>query len=224
MSSSGRKIGILGGSFDPIHLGHLRSAEEVREALGLDCVYFIPALNPPHKPNVHLTDGRHRMRMVELAVADNPFFRASDIEIRRRGTSYSVDTLLVLQKAEPDASLHFILGMDAFREMHTWRDPSRIFEIANVVVTTRPQHEMTPSIEHLPVAAREAFCYDLNTRSYPHRNGTVLHFLSITGLDISATVIRSRRREGGSVRYLLTPEVERYIRDHRLYERGVDIE
>lgn len=223
MSKPSRKIGVLGGSFDPIHLGHLRSAEEVREALDLERVYFIPAANPPHKPNVYLTDGRHRLRMVELAVADNPFFRTSALEIERGGTSYSVDTLLSLRKMEPAASLHFILGIDAFREIHTWRDSPRIFEIANVVVTSRPPHSAEPSVAHLPVAAREAFCYDSVTRSYRHRDGTVLHFLFITGLDISATVIRSRLQEGGSIRYLVPPEVERYIRDHELYARGAAV-
>ncbi len=217
------KIGILGGSFDPIHLGHLRSAEEVREAFALDRVYFVPAANPPHKPNVYLTDGSRRLRMVELAVAGNPSFRASAIEIQRGGTSYSVDTLLALREVEPDASLYFILGMDAFREIHTWRDAARIFEIANVVVTSRPPQTAEPSVAHLPVAAQNAFCYYSATRSYRHRNGTALHFLLITGLDISATAIRSHRHDGRSIRYLVAPEVEQYIHEHGLYARGAAV-
>jgi nicotinate-nucleotide adenylyltransferase len=128
-----------------------------------------------------------------------------------------VDTLLALSEVEPGTSLYFILGIDTYREIHTWRDAARIFEIANLVVTNRPGYGAEPSITHLPVAAREAFCYDPATRSYRHQSGTTLRFLSITGLDISATEIRARLQRGDSVRYLLPSEVERYIREKRLY-------
>ncbi|MGH7899722.1 MAG: nicotinate-nucleotide adenylyltransferase, partial [Candidatus Binatia bacterium] len=133
-----RRVGVIGGSFDPIHLGHLRSAEEVREAADLELVHFVPAANPPHKPDRRLADGRMRLAMVQLATATNPFFRASSLEIDRGGVSYSVDTLAVIAATERDAELHFIVGIDAFREMPTWRDVPRIFELATVVVTSRP--------------------------------------------------------------------------------------
>jgi nicotinate-nucleotide adenylyltransferase len=215
-----RRLGILGGSFDPIHVGHLRSAEEVREAFALDRVYFVPVHQPPHKPRGRLVDGRHRLAMVELAVADHPAFRASAIEIERIGTSFSVDTLRSFAELEPDAALHFIVGMDAFLEMQTWKDACRIFELANVVVTSRPPHAARPSIEHLPVAAREAFCYDSATLSYRHRIGTSLRFLPITHLDVSATALRELIRSGRSIRYLVPPAVERYLVDHHLYREG----
>ena len=211
------RIGILGGSFDPIHLGHLRSAEEVAEALGLDRVEFVPAHQPPHKPDRRLADDRDRLTMVELAIADNPRFRASTVEIDRQGVSYSVDTLEAFRARESDASLFFILGIDAFRDMHTWKDTERIVELASVVVTSRPPLAVEPSIEHLPVAARDAFCYDPTTLSYRHRTGTTLSFLPITGIDVSATVIRERVRLGRSIRYLVPPSVERYVREHGLY-------
>jgi nicotinate-nucleotide adenylyltransferase len=215
-----RRVGILGGSFDPIHVGHLRSAEEVREALALERVYFIPVHQPPHKPQRRLADGRDRLAMVELAVADNPAFRASAVEIERSGTSFSVDTLRSFAEVEPGAALFFIVGMDAFREMQTWKDAPRIFELANVVVTSRPPRKARPSIEHLPVAAREAFCYHPPTLSYRHRIGTSLRFLAITCIDVSATTLRERIRSGRSVRYLGPPAVERYLIEHRLYRQG----
>jgi len=214
------KVGILGGSFDPIHYGHLRSGEEVAETVGLDRVEFVPAHQPPHKPGRTLADDRDRLAMVELAIADNPRFRASPIEIERRGVSYSVDTLATFRAREPGASFTFIMGIDAFRDMHTWKDVEHFFELASVVVTSRPPLAAETSIEHLPVAAREAFCYDPGTLSYRHRTGTRLSFLPITGIDVSATLIRERVRLGRSIRYLVPPSVERYVREHELYRSG----
>ncbi|MEA2627404.1 MAG: nicotinate-nucleotide adenylyltransferase [Candidatus Binatota bacterium] len=217
-----RRLGVLGGSFDPIHVGHLRSAEEVREAQALESVLFVPAAHPPHKQDRPLTDGALRLRMVELAISDNPSFIASAIEIERGGTSYSVDTLGELRRREPDAELHFIVGMDAFREMHTWRDCERIFELATVVVTDRPPATVDHAIDHLPVAARKSFCYVPGTGSYRHESGGALRFQTITGIDVSATSLRAAIRRGRSVRYLLPPSVERFVIDRELYAKGDD--
>jgi nicotinate-nucleotide adenylyltransferase len=217
------RVGILGGSFDPIHLGHLRSAEEVREALELERVYFVPASAPPHKPQRRLAAGSDRLAMVERAIADNPAFRSCPLEIERGGTSYSIDTLEAFADVEPGADVHFIVGIDAFREIQTWKDVSRLFELANFIVTDRPPGVVEPSIEHLPVAAREAFCYDADTLSYRHRSGTRLQFLPITAIDISATAVRERVRRGRSIRYLVPHEVERYIRENQLYASGESI-
>lgn len=218
-----KRIGILGGSFDPIHVGHLRSAEEVRDELELELVYFVPAHQPPHKPGRRLAPGRARLAMVELAVADNPAFRASAIEIERGGTSYSIDTIRSFASQDSQAALFFIVGMDAYREIRTWKDAARIFELASIVVTSRPPDSAEASIDDLPVAARDAFCYDSNTLSYRHRIGTTLRFLPITGFDVSATGIRERIRQGRSIRYLVPSAVERYVRDHQLYRSGDSI-
>ena len=214
------RVGIFGGSFDPIHYGHLRSAEEVREATQLDRIEFVPAHQPPHKPDRRLAADRDRLAMVELAIADNPRFRACAIEIERSGISYSVDTLERLRALEPAASLHFIVGIDAFLDMHTWKDVERIFELASFVVTSRPPLAVDTSLAHLPVAAQKGFCYDPSTLSHRHRSGTSLHFLPITGIDVSATAIRERVRSGRSIRYLVPPAVERYVDTHRLYRSG----
>jgi nicotinate-nucleotide adenylyltransferase len=212
-----QRLGILGGSFDPIHLGHLRSAEEVREALTLDRVYFVPANRPPHKPERRLAEGGARLAMLEIAIAGNPAFRASPVELERGATSYSIDTLQSFATTEPGALLFFIVGIDTFREIHTWKDVARLFEAASVVVTSRPPNAVERSIQHLPVAAQEAFCYDSTTLSYRHRSGTRLCFLSITGIDVSATDIRKRVHRGQSIRYLVPADVERYIQQHGLY-------
>lgn len=217
------RVGILGGSFDPIHLGHLRSAEEVREALRLDRVAFVPVNQPPHKPARRLADGRSRLAMVKLAIADHPAFEASAIEIDRGGTSYSIDTLEAFAAAEPGADFFFILGIDAFREIQTWKDVTRIFEMASFVVTSRPPALVDRSIDHLLVAARNAFCYDNATLSYRHHSGNRLHFLPITGIDISATTVRQRVGRGRSIRYLVPASVERYIHEHQLYLAGEPI-
>jgi nicotinate-nucleotide adenylyltransferase len=217
------RVGILGGSFDPIHVGHLRSAEEVCEALDLERVYFMPANQPPHKPERRLADGRHRLAMIERAIVDNPAFRVSAIEIDRGGISYSIDTLESFAASERPAAVYFIVGIDTFREMQTWKEAARLFEIVNVVVTNRPPRVVERSIEHLPVAAQEAFCYDPATLSYRHRSGTRVHFLPITGIDVSATSVRERVARGQSVRYLVPPSVERYIREHHLYRSGESI-
>ncbi len=214
------RVALLGGSFDPIHLGHLRSAEEVREALGLARVTFVPTGDPPHKPDRLLAPAEHRLAMVKLAIAGNPRFAASAVEIERGGVSYFVDTLEMLVGADPDAEWFFIVGMDAFRDMHTWRNLPRTFELASLVVTSRPPHPAEPSIEHLPVAAREAFCYDPATLSFRHRTGTSLRFLRITGLDISATAVREHARRGLSNRYLLPSAVEQYLCQNQLYRDG----
>jgi nicotinate-nucleotide adenylyltransferase len=211
------RIGVFGGSFDPIHLGHLRAAEEAREALALDRVLFVPAANPPHKPTRKLADGALRLEMTRLAVADHPAFVVSTIELERGGVSYSVDTLEEIRRTEGDASLFFLVGVDAFREIHLWRDVTRLFELAHVVVVRRPPAPLEVSVDHLPIAAREAFCYDPVTRSHRHRSGTSLSFLSITGLDVSATSIRSALRAQRSIRYLVPSAVERFIAERRLY-------
>jgi nicotinate-nucleotide adenylyltransferase len=217
------RVGILGGSFDPIHIGHLRSAEEVREALALHRVYFVPAREPPHKPLRRLAAGEDRLAMVERAIAANPAFRVTALELERSGPSYSVDTLEAFRALEPAADLFFIVGIDTFAEIHTWKNVERLFELASFVVTDRPPSVAERSIEHLPVAAREAFCYDPATLSYRHRSGTRLQFLSITGIDVSATAVRERVRQGRSIRYLVTPDVERYISERNLYAAGESI-
>ena len=215
------RVGILGGTFNPIHLAHLRSAEEVREAQRLDEVLFIPSATPPHKRADGLMTAAHRLAMVRLAIRGNPHFRVSTLEVERRGRSYSVDTLRALHAQLPRAQFFFILGMDAFREITTWRDYQSIFALCNLVVTSRPAYDDAPLLRALPVAVRAEFCYRPKAKRLEHRTGNQVIFQRISDLDISASAIRHRLHRGFSIRYLVPTNVERYIAQHRLYARRV---
>ena len=213
------KIGILGGTFDPIHLAHLRVAEEVREACGLERVLFIPAAHPPHKEQSGSIPFSHRLAMVEAAVCDNPAFAVSDIEARRPGKSYSVQTLEILGKERPADEFYFIIGLDSFRDLASWRDYARLFELAHLVVAARPGVFPGDPRELLPVAIKERFCYNDASRTLRHHGGNSVFFVEETRLDISSTRIRQLVAAGRSIRYLVPPTVVDYISSHGLYRR-----
>ena len=137
--SRGTRLGIMGGTFDPIHLGHLRAAEEIYWAFGLDRIIFVPAARPPHKEELVVAPALHRYEMVSLATVFTPYFTVSDTELQRPGKSYSVETVRVFQRIYgPEARLYFIVGVDAFLEMSGWRQIRELFRIARVIVTARP--------------------------------------------------------------------------------------
>ena len=211
------RIGILGGTFNPVHIAHLRIAEEVREACDLDRVLFIPAATPPHKALAGDVPFAHRLAMVEEAIAENPAFAASDLENRRSGKSYSVHTLEILREENPEAEYFFLMGMDSFREISSWREYRRLFSLCHLVVTARPGSESAPPPELLPVAVRDEFCYDDASQKLVHRSGFTVIFLKETYLDISSTRIRELREAGRSVRYLVPAVVDHYIQQHALY-------
>ncbi|HYA28231.1 MAG TPA: nicotinate-nucleotide adenylyltransferase [Acidobacteriota bacterium] len=212
------KIGIFGGTFDPIHWGHLRSAEEVSETFGLDRVFFIPASIPPHKRGQTRTPARDRLNMVRLAVARNPRFAVSTIELTRPGVSYSIDTLRqFVSHLKKGDSLHFIIGLDAFREIGTWKDFREIFPLCNFIVTSRPGSKENDPLKGTGVAVKKLFCYDFRKRSYRHRSGTRIQFIELTDIAISASEIRALVRQGKSIRYLVPSAVERYIKRRGLY-------
>jgi nicotinate-nucleotide adenylyltransferase len=215
----GLKVGIFGGTFNPIHLGHLRSAEEIRETFALDHIYFIPAARPPHRGDETLVSAPHRLRMVELAIAENPFFRTSAVELERTGPSYSVDTIRHFLHEFASASVFFVVGLDAFREIHTWKDYASIPALCHLIVTSRPGVP-TPPQEHLiPVALQPALCYDSSLSMYRHTSGHTLVFHEIQGLQISASQVRAILRQRRSIRYLVPSAVAAYIADHALYQQ-----
>jgi nicotinate-nucleotide adenylyltransferase len=218
---SKKKLGIFGGTFNPIHLGHLRSAEETREVLALNHTYFVPSFIPPHKEETDLVAAHHRLRMVELAIADHPFFSPSAVELERGGKSFSIDTIRhFLASLSPEA-LYFIIGLDAFREIHTWKDYSAIFSLCNVIVTSRLDCPEVSLTHLIPVALQGKFCYDPNTPwRCTHTSGHILAFCPITRLDISSSAIRKRIQQGNSISYLVPRQVEEYITAHRLYQSG----
>lgn len=211
------KTGILGGTFNPIHLAHLRIAEEVQQACELDRLLFIPAAEPPHKNVAGQVAFMHRLAMVELAIKSNPKFHASDLETRRSGKSFSVDTLEILRQEDPRGERYFIIGLDSYRDIASWKDFTRLFSLSHMVVTTRPGVVMSDPLEPLPVAIREDFCYAEDAGEIRHKSGNLLIFLEETCLDISSTQIRSMLANKQSVRHLVPPGVADYIEEHSLY-------
>jgi nicotinate-nucleotide adenylyltransferase len=212
-----KRIGIFGGTFNPIHIGHLRSAEEVCETQGLDRILFVPSATPPHKRADGLVSAAHRLAMVRLAIAGNPRFRVSTIEIERAGRSFSVDTLRALRARQPRAHFAFILGIDAFREIATWKDFRSIFALCDLIVTSRPPLPAVALRPALPVAVRSEFCYRRTSGTLEHRTGNQIVFQRLSDLDISASTLRDRLRHGLSIRYLVPTSVDRYIARHGLY-------
>jgi nicotinate-nucleotide adenylyltransferase len=212
------RIGLFGGTFDPIHWGHLRSAEEVSETFGLDRVLFIPASIPPHKTGQPTTPARDRLQMVRLAVANNPRFKVSTVEIARPGVSYSIDTIrhFARQMRKGDA-LFFIIGLDAFREIGSWKDFAELFPLCNFIVTSRPGSKDTDPLRGTGVAVKRLFCYDFSRGNYRHRSGTRIFFTKLADIAISASEIRARAKEGKSIRYLVPSAVETYIKKQGLY-------
>lgn len=214
------KIGLFGGTFDPIHWGHLRSTEEVREAFGLDRILFVPAANPPHRIAQPAAPARDRLEMVRLAIAKNPSFGLSPVEISRPGKSYSIDTLrYFVRKRSANDALYFILGLDAFRDIGSWKDFDEIFPLCHFIVTSRAGCEEPMSLRGMPVAVRRLFCYDPDKKVYRHQSGTFLYFNKITDIGISASGIRRLLKEGKSIRYLVPFEVGAYIKKRGLYQR-----
>jgi nicotinate-nucleotide adenylyltransferase len=212
------RIGIFGGTFNPIHVGHIRAAEEIREKYDLERVIFIAAAVPPHKEVEGGIQGERRMEMVRLAISGNPHFSVSDIELKRPGKSYSISTIQFFrQKYGADSEIFFILGMDAFLEIGTWKSFQELFSLCHFIVMTRPGFDKPLSDTMLPPEIADAFVYDGGGGRFIHRNGYSIYLQEVTFLDISSTKIREEVSKGRSIRYLLPTEVERYIKRHHFY-------
>ncbi|MBW2272225.1 MAG: nicotinate (nicotinamide) nucleotide adenylyltransferase [Deltaproteobacteria bacterium] len=209
------RIGIFGGTFNPIHQGHLRSAEEVAEALELDRVLFIPSARPPHKDATEvevIAPARERLAWVEQAVSDNPRFEVDTVEVERSGPSYLVDTLRAIGASCAPELPVFIVGHDAFVEIGSWREPETLFTLAHFAVTTRPPVERGSLGDWLPECVRGEIQVAEDGRSARHRRaGTWIRLVEITALAVSASDIRTRIREGYSVRYLLPDKVREAV-------------
>jgi len=187
------KIGILGGTFNPIHIGHLILAEEVKDILKLDRIIFVPTDLPPHKQNSEIIDAKERYKMIKLAIKGNKDFSVSDIEIKRKGVSYTIETLKEFKKIYPRDFLYFITGSDLLKYLDEWKDLNQILEIVNFVVATRPSYplEMIPSY---------------------------IKTLEIRAIDVSGFQIRKNLKEGRSIRYLVPELVFKYIKKKGLYK------
>ena len=213
------RIGILGGTFNPIHNAHLHIAEATLQQCHLDQVLFLPAAIPPHKEIAEDVSFSHRFEMVRLAIADNPVFQASDLEARRPGTSFSIDTLLSLKGLYPKDDFFFIIGLDSFRDITTWKEYQRLFELANIVVASHPGPGDDEPLQFLPVAIKDDFCYDVRSLKLRHKSGQELIFVHDTRLDISSTMIRDSAAQGHSISDTVAPPVAAYIKQHHLYRK-----
>lgn len=195
-----KRIGVLGGAFNPVHLAHLIIAEDVRQQMHLDKVLFIPYSKPPHKDHDGLIEAQARMNMIKLAIEDNPYFDVSDIEMKRgkNSVTYTVDTLLELReihKAE-QVKFYLIIGIDNLIELHTWKDPGKLFLLSEVVVINRPGY-LIQNVKN-----------DFNRQ---------VVFVPAPNIDISATDIRFKIKEKKSIKYLVPKAVEDYIIKNKLY-------
>ena len=225
------RLGIMGGTFDPIHLGHLRAAEEIYWAFGLDRIIFVPAARPPHKNEVVVASALHRYEMVSLATVFTPYFTVSSIEITRPGKSYSVETVREFQKLSgPDTSLYFVVGVDAFLGMSEWRHARELVGLVRVIVTARPgwrldevEHLLTPDQRN--ILGNPTFRYLKISDIDPERverefKPRQVLLVEVVSLDIASREIRQLVEEGRSIRHLVPDTVAAYMAKNRLYQRS----
>lgn len=202
-AARGRRLGMLGGTFDPIHYGHLIAAQSAAEELSLDQVLFVPCGIPPHKDMATVAPAAERHALTRLATADNPLFQVSTVELDRPGPSYTVHTLAQLTDHYPDDRLFVVVGLDSFAGVAGWYESERLFQLAEFVVVSRPGYNGTLLDQTLADLA-------------PWQRERV-QALSIPSLDISSTELRERVRRGRSIRYLVPESVRNYIEENRLY-------
>ncbi len=220
------KIGILGGTFDPIHLGHLRAAVEIQEGFGLDAVYLIPAAVPPHKPRQDIAPPEDRLEMLRQATEELPELRVSDIELKRQGPSYTIDTICAFrEKLPPKVWVYLIMGIDAFLEINTWKSYEDLLHIVPSIVINRPAADgrIQPSLENaietlMRSGALAGYECSLSTPCYTHCDKQPIFTFNVTPMEISSTRIRELVKKGQRIDYLVPPRVQAYIQAKGLYK------
>ncbi len=216
-----QKLGILGGTFNPIHYGHLAAAEEIRDRLKLDRVLFIPSFLPPHKQEEDMPSAVQRLEMVRLAVTNNPYFKVSDIEVKRGGKSYTIDTIEALRQSYPGADLYFITGLDSFLEIETWKDWARLLTLCSFVVLSRPGYTFTglAKLGFMKQAEHDLRALDRGDamQAAAQSGGMKVYLELIPHYEISSTDIRMRIRQTKTIKYHLPESVEHYIIENKLY-------
>lgn len=200
-----RKIGVIGGTFDPIHYGHLAAAEEARVRMNLEQVLFVVAGIPPHKLDEEVTPVHHRLAIVSLAISSNPYFAISRVDVDRPGPSYTVDTISILQEQlGQEVEIHFIMGLDSLVELPTWHQPQRLIQLCRLVAVRRPGFEVD-------AAQLEPSIPGISAR---------VEIIDMPEMDISSSELQDRVREGLPIKYQVPEGVERYIRAHGIYDRS----
>ena len=202
-----RKIAIMGGAFDPIHYGHLVTAQAVYDNFDVDRVVIMPLGDAPHK-EMNGAAAAQRYEMAEAAVKDNPAFAVSPMEVNRAGKTYTVDTISEIKRINPGLTIYFVMGADQIQAIETWRQPERLLKLCSIIAVTRPGFD-TAHIKRTIDRVKGKY-------------GCDIYFLEVPSLDISSTDLRERIKEGRAVKYLMPDEAEKYIDEHDLYKEGND--
>ncbi len=212
------RLGLFGGTFNPIHLGHLRAGIEVREAFNLDKLLFIPSAHPPHKTADQVANAEDRLEMVRLAIQGEPSLEVSDVELARPGPSYTIETLQYFQdRFGSESDIYFIVGQDAFSEITTWKSYKALFGTAHFIVMTRPRSNLRSLEDFIHTQISEGYQYDPTSNRYNHPEWCTIFCLNITHLDVSASQIRELIRQGRPIRFLVPGKVEDFILKKGLY-------
>lgn len=212
------RLGLFGGTFNPIHIGHLRAAVEVLEAFSLDKLLLIPSANPPHKSADQVANAEDRLEMVRLATKGVPSLEVSDVELARQGPSYTIETLRYFQdQYGPGSEIHFIVGQDAFSEITTWKSYRELFSTAHFIVMTRPGSNLSSIEDFIHTHISEAYQYDPAFNRYMHPEWCTIFCVDITHIDVSASEIRDRIRHSRPIRFLVPGTVEAFIVEKGLY-------
>lgn len=214
------KVGLFGGSFNPLHIGHLRAADEVMEILGLDKVIFIPSSIHPIKNKKNIADAGYRLKMLEMATRDTEEFEVSDVEMKRPGPSYTIDTLKHYKKNNKNYRLYFVMGTENLAKIDTWQDYKELFNFANFAVIHRPGFNFENIRDIIPGSLAKEFRYSGNKDGktvYKHTSGNELIFFKIRGIRISSTTLRKSVKNGKSIKYFVPESVNKYILKNKLY-------
>jgi len=226
------KIGIIGGTFNPIHFGHLRTVQEVYQHFNLEKIYFIPSAIPPHKDNINIASPKDRENMVRLAILNYPNFDISDIEIIRKGKSYTIETILELKKVFPsNVKFFFIIGIDAFLEIDTWKSYKQLFDHVSFIVMTRPlllnpqnnkilglEKKLSYLINYISNKISNNYIFNKNELYFTHSKKKSIFYIRVTSIDISSTQIRNLVGSNKNIKYLVPEPVSNYIYKKKLYK------
>jgi nicotinate-nucleotide adenylyltransferase len=219
------RIGLFGGTFNPVHLGHLRAALEVREGFCLDEIVMIPAALPPHKMPGVVADASDRLAMLNLAIEDTTGLNTSDVELKRKGPSYTIDTVYHFKRTLPDKSMiYLIMGLDAFLEIDTWKSYEELLAQLPLIVINRPSSNCQASddawitMKDFLISKISAdYAFSTSQSCYLAENKQAIYVFEVTALDISSTIIRKRIKEGRSIEFLVPPKIAEFVNNKGLY-------